>query len=163
MRRLGVDPGERRVGLAVADDDVGVAVPLRTVPGGARAVREVKRAAEEEGAEALVVGLPLRLDGSEGTAARRARRFGDAIARETGLPVEWWDERLTTVAAERSLAAAGVRGRDRRRVVDQSAAALVLQAYLDARRDPSEDEEDRWHEEGLEKAEEDGGLPGRGH
>lgn len=133
MKVLGVDPGQRRVGLAVAEADVGVALPLRTVPGGARAVEAVAEAVRTEGIDEVVVGLPLRLDGTEGTAARRARRFGEALGRATGKPVRFWDERLTTVAAERSLTEMGVRGRNRRDVVDQSAAALLLQGYMDAR------------------------------
>lgn len=134
MKRLGVDPGERRIGLAIADDEVGVALPLRTVPGGSRGVVGVAGVAREEAVDAIVVGLPLRLDGTEGIAARKARAFGEALARETRLPVLWWDERLTSAAADRSLSTLGVGGRERRRVVDQGAAALLLQGYLDAQR-----------------------------
>lgn len=81
-----------------------------------------------------MVGLPLRLDGGEGEAARRARVFGAALAEAMEMDVVYWDERLTTVAAERSLREMGKRGSKRRAVVDQSAAAILLQGYLDAKK-----------------------------
>jgi putative holliday junction resolvase len=148
MNRLGVDPGERRIGLAVATDDVGIALPLRTVPGGAQAVALVAEAAREVEAGEIVVGLPLRLDGSEGPSARRARGFGDAVGRRAGVPVVYWDERLTTWQAERALAEIGVRGARRKRAVDRNAAALILQSYIDARR--NEGDGDRWPKVGRD-------------
>ena len=80
-----------------------------------------------------MVGLPRRLDGSEGEAAAAARALADEASRECGLPVEMWDERLTTVAAERALIAGGMRRQRRRETVDAVAAALMLQSWLDAR------------------------------
>src|SRR5205085_3638545 len=86
-------------------------------------------------AERVVIGLPLSLDGSEGPAAAWARAEASALAAALGdVPVELYDERLTTVSAQRALVAAGVRGRNRRRVVDQVAAAVLLQAWLDGGR-----------------------------
>jgi putative Holliday junction resolvase len=87
---------------------------------------------EQLAVEQIVVGLPLRLDGSEGEAARRARRFADKLKARTGLAVVMWDERLTSRAAGRVLGEAGVRGAKRRQSVDPIAAALILQGYLDA-------------------------------
>ncbi|MGB5811577.1 MAG: Holliday junction resolvase RuvX, partial [Polyangiales bacterium] len=89
-----------------------------------------------------VVGLPLRLDGSEGESARRARVFGDALGIALAVEVVYWDERMTTVAAERSLREMGRHGARRREVVDQSAATILLQSYLEAKtggawKDPS--------------------------
>ncbi len=136
MRVLGVDPGQRRVGLAASDDEGTIALPHRTLERGKDPsvfFAELKRAALELEIERVVIGLPLRLDGSEGEAARRARRFADAVEEKLGLPVELWDERLTTVAAERSLGEMGVSGKDRKAVVDQAAATLLLQSYLDAK------------------------------
>lgn len=145
MKALGVDPGERRIGLAIGEDDVGVALPLETVAAGPAAARVVAEVVRSEEVDEVVVGLPLRLDGTEGPSARRARALGESIARELGRPVQYWDERLTTAAANRALSEMGVRGRDRRKVVDQSAAALILQGYLDAHRRASGEEP--WLEE----------------
>lgn len=136
-RILGVDPGARRIGLALDDEASGaMALPHGVVERGVddrAAAQKVKAALGELELSVAVVGLPLRLDGTEGTAARRARRFGAALEVALGVPVEFWDERLTTVAAERTLREMGVRGREQRRVVDETAAALLLQGYLDAR------------------------------
>jgi putative Holliday junction resolvase len=102
--------------------------------------RAIARLAADEGAELLVVGLPLSLDGTDGPAATAARAEAEELQVATGLPVELWDERLTTVTAERELAALDLDGRARRRVVDKVAAAVMLQAWLDHRRlAPAED------------------------
>ncbi len=136
-RVVGIDPGAARIGIAISDDEGSIAFPRATVPakgGWADAARRVGEALEDEELELLVVGLPLRLDGTEGEAARRARGLGEALAAELGIPVAYWDERLTTVAAERSLSEMGRRGSRRRDVVDQSAATILLQGYLDAKK-----------------------------
>jgi putative Holliday junction resolvase len=95
-----------------------------------RVVAEVKRL----GVACVVVGHPLRMDGTEGEAARRARRFADAVGRKSGVDVILWDERLSTAMASRVLREAGVRGERRKQAVDSMAAALILQSYLDAQR-----------------------------
>ncbi|HJL20505.1 MAG TPA: Holliday junction resolvase RuvX [Sandaracinaceae bacterium LLY-WYZ-13_1] len=137
MRRLGIDHGERRVGVAVSDEDGRIAHPRDTL---ARKdpkalIDAVATLAREEGARELVVGLPLHLDGSEGRSARRARRFAERLGEASGLPVVLWDERLTTAQTERALGESGVRGKARRRVVDRVAASLMLQSYLDSKRE----------------------------
>jgi len=159
-RAVGVDPGRKRIGLAISDarDDARLALPLTTVQrqkSDAAAVKQIVDALQPhlDGAEVsvFVVGLALRLDGTEGEAARRARAFGEALE-ETGAEVVFWDERLTTVSAERGLGELGVRGAAQRRVVDQAAAAILLQSWLDAQRTrddeppmpPSEEEEEAW-------------------
>lgn len=125
------------MGLALSDEASGrMALPFATVPRGrdeAEAAAKVKAALGDVVPTHVIVGLPLRLDGREGEASRRARRLGDAIGRALGREVVYWDERLTTAMAERGLRDAGLDGRARRRVVDQSAAALILQGWLDAR------------------------------
>ena len=134
-RVVGVDPGEARIGLAISDDSQSIAFPRETVSakgGWGDAAKRVREALADEEVECLVVGLPLRLDGTEGEAARRARGLGEALRGELGLEVRYWDERLTTVAAERSLKELGRRGTKGRQVVDQSAATILLQGYLDA-------------------------------
>jgi putative Holliday junction resolvase len=134
-RVVGVDPGEARIGLAISDETRSIAFPRETVDakdGRAKALGRVREALAHDEVSLAVVGLPLRLDGSEGEAARRARAFGEALAEALGVEVIYWDERLTTVAAERSLREMGRRGSRRREVVDQSAATILLQGYLDA-------------------------------
>ncbi|HEY8432153.1 MAG TPA: Holliday junction resolvase RuvX [Sandaracinaceae bacterium] len=143
MRTLGIDHGERRVGLALSDEDGRIAHPHATLERrDPRAlVSEVAAIVRERGVESIVVGLPLSLDGREGASARRARRFAERLGEETGVPVVLWDERMSTLAAERALGEAGVRKKAQRAVVDRVAAALVLQSYLDAvneRRERSE-------------------------
>ena len=134
-RVVGIDPGEARIGLAISDETRSIAFPRETVDakeGRAKALSRVREALAHDEVSLAVVGLPLRLDGSEGEAARRARAFGGALAETLGVEVVYWDERLTTVAAERSLQEMGRRGSRRREVVDQSAATILLQGYLDA-------------------------------
>jgi len=135
-RIVGIDPGAARIGIAISDEEGVIAFPRDTVSargGDDEAARRVCEALVEEELSLAVVGLPLRLDGTEGEAARRARAFGTALSKALGVAVVYWDERLTTVAAERSLREMGRRGRKQREVVDQSAAALLLQGYLDAK------------------------------
>ncbi|MFI5307787.1 MAG: Holliday junction resolvase RuvX [Polyangiales bacterium] len=136
MRVLGVDPGSVRIGLALSDEDGLIASPHSTLKGGdvERGARALVEQVKQLGAERVVVGLPLRLDGTEGDAARRARRLAERVAELGGVEVELWDERLSSRAAERALSSAGVRGRARKQHVDRVAAALILQSYLDAKR-----------------------------
>lgn len=142
VRAVGLDLGERRIGVAVSDRGGTLAVGHGVIErcGDERADRE--RLAEmirELEAEQVVVGLPLSLDGSRGPAAERAEREAAALAEALadaigGIPVALVDERLTTVAATRQLAAAGVRSRQRRLIVDEVAATILLQTWLDGRR-----------------------------
>lgn len=134
MRVLGVDPGSRRVGLALSDEDGCIASPHETLEGG-RLVERVAARAQELEVGRVVIGLPLTLEGREGEAARRARRFAARVGELSGLPVTLWDERLSTRAAERSLIEGNVRRSRRRGLVDRVAAAVVLQSYLDAQRE----------------------------
>jgi putative Holliday junction resolvase len=138
VRALGVDLGSRRIGVALSDSGGLVATPYEVIQRSGDAARD-RRAllglADEAGVEVIVVGLPLSLDGSVGPAARAALAEVDALRAATRVPVETYDERLTTVTAERSLQALAVRGPARRRVIDKVAAAVMLQAWLDGRRD----------------------------
>jgi putative holliday junction resolvase len=133
---MAVDPGSKRVGLALSDPTATIAQALATVPAepaGTLASRLAQMAHRYE-AGRIVVGLPRRLDGTRGPEAVAAKELADAIRRASGLPVELVDERLTTVAAERALIADGVRREKRRLSVDRVAATLMLQAHLDRRR-----------------------------
>ena len=132
-RALGVDVGTERTGIAI--EVVGIAQPLRVLTAtGDDLVPAVVALAREEDATEIVIGHPLRMDGKEGPAAVRAREIADAMRIEAGLPVVLWDERLTTVQAERTLVGAGVRRRKRRTVIDKLAATVMLQSYIDAGR-----------------------------
>lgn len=137
MRRLGIDPGRKRIGLARSDEGGTIALPLHTVQytaDGAQAIEAIVAEIERQDTEEIVIGLPLRLDGSEGDAARRARAFGARLEKRLGTrPIVFWDERMTSVLAERALRDIGVRSRSLRDVVDSSAATLILQSYIDAR------------------------------
>ena len=124
------------MGLALSDPTATIAQALTTVPAEpadtlATRIAEIARSND---AARIVVGLPRRLDGSHGPEAKAAQGLANAIRKESGLPVELVDERLTTVAAERSLIAGGVRRDKRRLSVDRVAATLMLQAHLDRRR-----------------------------
>ena len=121
--------------MAISDPDRRVAVPLGTVRTGApEDVKAIAAMVKEQGIAAIVVGQPLSLSGRKGEAADHAEKFALALRDFLKLPVFLQDERLTTVEADRQLADAGLRGRERRRVVDQTAATLILQAYLDRTR-----------------------------
>lgn len=146
MRVLGIDLGTKRIGIAVSDSGGSLAMPYEVVQRGRDRRADHRRIAElarETEAEAVVVGLPLSLDGTDGPAAKRARREAQEIGLAVGLPVELWDERLTTVTAERDLMALDMRGEARRRVVDKVAAAVLLQAWLDHRRQTGAQEPSR--------------------
>ena len=133
-RLLGVDFGDVRVGLAVSDPDRRIASPLTTYQrkGAERDAEYFRAMVREEQIGALVVGLPVHLDGREGVKAVAARAYGSWLAEVTGLAVTYWDERFTTVEAEAALWAAGLTHKKRKARRDRVAAQVLLQAYLDA-------------------------------
>ncbi len=136
-RRLGIDVGAVRVGVAVCDPDGVLATPLVTVPrdvDGGSDLRTIAGLVAEHEAVGVVVGLPRTLAGRDGPAAETARAFADALTGVLAVPVELSDERLTTVVATRQLRERGVKGRKQRAVVDQAAAVAILQGWLDAHR-----------------------------
>jgi putative Holliday junction resolvase len=140
QRILGVDWGSRRIGLALSDPTGTIAQPLPYVErrSQAQATSAVAEIARTHGVVRIVVGLPRNMDGSEGPAALAARRFGGLLAESAKLVVEFWDERLTTAAAERAMVAAQVSRSRRREARDGVAAAWMLQGYLAARQWPPE-------------------------
>ncbi len=140
-RIIGIDPGERRIGVAAADLRTRVAVPLTTIDAGDDPAEAVTRLAREQNAEAIVVGLALSLSGALGPQGQRAQSLADALARRLDIPVHTWDERFTSAEARRRLPRPGGRAsaRGKRRSkgnVDALAAAIILQAYLDSQRRP---------------------------
>ena len=138
MRIIGLDYGERRVGVAISDE---LGLTAQAVEGYTRQGRRadlayLARKVRDAGVDTIVVGLPLNMNGTRGPAAEAAERFGQDLGRMTGCRVVMVDERLTTVAAQRDLIAMDLSRERRRRVVDQTAAALILQGYLDRLRRP---------------------------
>lgn len=134
-RRLGVDVGAVRVGVALCDPDGILATPLVTLPRDPEHgsdVRALDELVAEHDVVEVVVGLPRTLAGREGPAAEAARAFGSALAARLSVPVVYTDERLTTVVATRQLRSRGVKGRKQRAVVDQAAAVAILQGWLDS-------------------------------
>jgi putative holliday junction resolvase len=135
---VAVDVGSVRIGVARSDPRGMLAVPVATLardPSGDRDIGELAGLVTEYEAVGVVVGLPRTLAGAEGSAARLARDYGARIAeRIAPVPVEFLDERLTTVSAQRKLTAGGIRGRASRAVIDQAAAVELLQHWLDRRR-----------------------------
>jgi putative Holliday junction resolvase len=132
MRIIAVDLGERRIGVAAADDRTRIAVPVRTVEVKVGAVDEIARIIDEEGAEELVAGLPLSLTGAEGPQAQLVRATVAELEQRVNVPIRLHDERFTTTEAMRAIEAGGGkrkgRGADNR---DAIAASILLQSYLD--------------------------------
>lgn len=136
-RRIGIDVGSVRVGVALSDPDGLIATPLQTVPrdvDGGTDVATIAALVAEHEAVGVVVGLPRTLAGREGPAAEAARVFVAALEPALAVPVELSDERLTTVVATRQLRESGRKGRKQRAVVDQVAAVGILQGWLDTHR-----------------------------
>lgn len=134
MRALGLDLGSKRVGVAVSDRSGTIATPLTVLQrsGSRRRDHEaITRLVADEEAELVVVGLPLNMNGSKGPAAAAAETEARALATVVGVPVVTFDERRSTVTADRVLIDAGRRAPDRRKVVDKVAAAVILQHWLD--------------------------------
>ncbi len=129
---LGLDLGQSRIGVAISDPDRRVAVALGTIRTGApEDVKAIAALVKEHGVTEVVVGHPISLSGEAGEAADHAERFADALRGFLGISVVLHDERLSTVEASRGLSGAGVDRRRRRDVIDQAAAVVILQSYLD--------------------------------
>jgi putative holliday junction resolvase len=133
--RVGVDPGDTRVGVARSDPSGFLATPVETLRRGRGDLARIARLVVEEEAVEIVVGLPRSLSGGEGPAAAKVREYAARLAeRVAPVPVRLVDERLTTVSAEAMLRDRGKKGQQRRGVVDQAAAVLILQHALDTER-----------------------------
>ena len=134
QRLLGLDVGEKTIGLALSDPGLSVASPVSTIKrtkftADANALLKL---AAERGVGGLVIGLPLNMDGSEGPRCQSVRQFAANLLKLKDLPILFWDERLSTVAVERAMIAHDVTRAKRDKVVDQAAAAFILQGALDA-------------------------------
>ena len=135
MRYLGIDLGRARMGLALADDVLRAARPLKVISrlGDDLDLESLRRVADEYEVTRAVLGLPLNMDGSEGPSARMSRAFAPRLQAALGVPVELFDERLSTFEAEARLRAQGISARDMRGRIDAEAAAVILQGWLDGR------------------------------
>jgi putative Holliday junction resolvase len=135
VRIIGLDIGERRIGVAAADDRTRVAIPVTTVTVEGNAVEAVLAIAREQNADELVVGLPLSMTGALGPQGQLVMELVDSLRERLSIPVHTWDERLTSVQAGRSLG--GARRKSARTAMagrDAIAAAIILQAFVDSRR-----------------------------
>ncbi len=131
---LGIDHGTKRVGVAVGDDEFRLAAPVTTVDvtGSADSViHAIAELANDYQIDVIVIGLPLNMDGSEGPQAKLTREFGASLSARLDLPVEYFDERLTSIGADELLAPAELTRKKKRKRIDRVAAQLILQGYLD--------------------------------
>lgn len=138
MRIMGIDYGDRRIGIAISDETGILASGVETIRWNgldpAWAIDRICALVDERKVSEIVVGLPRRTDGRPGPSEEKAGALADALGERTGLPVMRRDERYTTVIATRMMRDAGTRQRDRRNVIDQIAATVILQEVLDERR-----------------------------
>lgn len=135
---LALDLGRIRIGVAVSDELQSLAHPLETIPRDRQATSRLAQIIREKKVDHVVVGIPRQMNGQIGAAATEALRFVEKLRAILPCRVVTWDERLTTVAAHRALRDAGKKTRDTRRYIDQVAAQMILQGYLDRRQASSE-------------------------
>ena len=134
MRILALDHGSKRIGIAVSDELKMIAQPLEFIPAEPYGdfLGRLKELLREKEVELILVGLPRNMDGSYGPAALKVREFVAALRDAVAVPIQTWDERLTTAQAQRFLIEGGVRRQQRKEKVDKTAAAILLQSYLDS-------------------------------
>ena len=136
MRILGLDFGSKTIGVAVCDPFGWTAQGLEIIRREEennlkKSIARISELCREYAVESIVLGLPKNMNNTEGERVEKTKAFGEMLERRTGLPVHYWDERLTTVAAEQILMESGVRRENRKAVIDKVAAGLILQGYLD--------------------------------
>ena len=132
MKILSVDYGDARTGLAISDSSEFLASPIGTITeyNAEKLAEKIKAEAASRGAQQIVMGLPVNMNGTKGERAQKCEAFGKLLEEKTGLEVVMWDERSTTVSAHRILNEVNVRGKKRKAVVDAVAAVLILESYL---------------------------------
>ena len=134
MKILAIDHGEKRTGLAICDpaETIALALPTRQMTGGDAG--DIAELVEAQGAELVIVGLPLNMDGTEGPRARAVRSFAEELAVHTDVPVEMWDERLTTAEGDARLRGHGLNRKERSKRADSAASIVLLETFLEHRR-----------------------------
>lgn len=133
MRFLAIDFGQKRTGLAVCDQDEMISSPLTVIEGQGGLIGRILEYIESQEIEALIVGLPLNMDGSEGPQAGKVRRFAGQLKENTNLPIYFYDERLSSFEADQKLAGTGLTRKKKKKRSDAIAAAEFLQAFLDSK------------------------------
>src|ERR1700677_197553 len=138
MRTLAIDHGTKRMGIAISDELGMIAQPMEFIPAEpfAKFLERLQEIIREKQVEQLIVGMPRNMDGSYGPAAAKVREFVAALKESITMPIVFWDERLTSTQANRYLVQANVRREKRKEKVDQTAAAILLQSYLDTHIQP---------------------------
>jgi putative Holliday junction resolvase len=135
MRLLGIDHGDSRIGLSISDELASFAHPYRTLQRDERVFHEIRQIVERERITGIVIGLPKNMDGTLGQSAAKAKAFGGELALVIpAINILFWDERLTTLEAQRALHAAGKNAKQSKKMIDQVAAQILLQSYLDSLR-----------------------------
>jgi putative Holliday junction resolvase len=140
---LGIDFGHARIGVAISDELRMLAHPLETIPASKQAVRRIAEIVREKNVEQIVIGVPRLMSGNYGSAAEQVLTFVEQVRKAVSCQVATWDERLTTVAAQRALRDAGKKTRDTRGYVDQVAAQIILQGFLDSLQSAAQSDEVR--------------------
>ncbi len=136
-RYLGIDFGDARIGVAVSDEMNFMAHPLETIFVKKTApIPRIRTLAAEKSVSKIIVGMPRNMDGSHGPAAQKVRAFIDALAAAITCEIIPWDERMTTVSATRALHEAGRNAKQQRNIIDQAAAQIILQSWMDGQPDP---------------------------
>ncbi|MFZ0323364.1 MAG: Holliday junction resolvase RuvX [Actinomycetes bacterium] len=158
--RLGIDPGQVRIGVAASDPDGVLAVPVETVSRGAGDLDRIGALVDERAVLEVLVGLPRSLSGAEGAAAHAARQFARDLAEAVPVDVRLVDERMSTAAATRSLRASGRDSRSSRAVIDQAAAVVLLQSALDSERVSGRPPGERVRRSGVPSATPEADEPG---
>lgn len=140
MKIMAVDYGAARTGLAICDKTEFLASPIGVIyeKDFDKVIDEAAKAAKENNAEEIVVGLPLNMDGSKGEKAQLCEEFGQKLSEAVGIPVKMWDERQTTMQAAEYLNATNVRGKKRKAVIDQVAATIILESYMQYRKNTAQ-------------------------
>ena len=132
-RLLGIDHGDSRIGLAISDELGSFAHPYRTLQSGARVIDEIRAIGERVQISGIIIGFPKNMDGTLGPAAAKVKLFGEHLAQVLPtIKIIFWDERLTTREAQRALHAAGKNAKQSKKMIDQVAAQILLQNYMDS-------------------------------
>jgi len=132
-RLLGIDYGDSRIGLAISDELGSFAHPYRTLQAGPRVIEEIRVIVEQEKISGIIIGLPKNMDGTLGPSAAKAKLFGEQLSKVLpAMKISFWDERLTTREAQRALHSAGKNAKQSKKMIDQVAAQILLQNYLDS-------------------------------
>lgn len=133
MRVLAVDAGTRRIGFAVSTiGDIALPFTTREVTSSKQILPAIIEVTKEAEADVILIGLPLNMDGSHGEMADKCKVIGEKVAEQTGLPVKYWDERLSTVSAEKHMLEADMSRKKRKKSIDKLAAQIFLQTFLDS-------------------------------